>query len=253
MRIAAVPTSRQSPAPQLPKPTAAQAKRIIAAFNTWAYKREQPSDLALLAKTVERAVAANTPIPFTLYWGKGPRDAIARPDEDCLNYLAGMAARIRSVHARGASIELLLTDTHARLNQHGDTAIDAYYRDIAQAAADHGFTSRRLSCVASSLSPLAPQTSEPTADPATDPGVLDHLTASASKWYGGEGSARCGAIQYYAMNMSEKRAVEAAYPHAIFLTFNNSDFRVLFPDRLPIFYMYSLRKGFAVKPWFIDA
>ena len=51
--------------------------------------------------------------------------------------------------------------------------------------------------------------------------------------------------------MIEKRAVERAFPDSIFITFNGSEFRGLFPPNLPIFYMYSLRKGISIKPWFL--
>lgn len=51
----------------------------------------------------------------------------------------------------------------------------------------------------------------------------------------------------------EKQAVETAFPDAIFVTFNGSELRPLFPDRMPIFYMYSVRRGVAVKPWFMPA
>ena len=44
---------------------------------------------------------------------------------------------------------------------------------------------------------------------------------------------------------------ELAFPNAVFITFNGSEFRCLFPDRMPIFYMYSLKRGVAVKPWFL--
>jgi len=243
--VAARSASPHSP----PFPPSPPIKPILAAFNTWAFKRAQPSDPALLQTAVEQAASAGRPIQFILYWGKGPRETLAKPDEESLDYLASMVARIEAAYTAGATVELLLTDTHARLNHHSDSAIDRYYGDIAAAAAARGFTSRRLSAVAADC----PHSSGAEAISAVDPAVLDQLTHSAAKWYRGDGSARYGAIQYYAMNMSEKRAVEAAYPHAIFITFNNSDFRVLFPDGLPIFYMYSLRKGFAVKPWFIDA
>jgi hypothetical protein len=53
------------------------------------------------------------------------------------------------------------------------------------------------------------------------------------------------------MNMIEKRAVELSFPKAIFATFNSSKYRILFPRRLPIFYMYSLQRGVSVKPWFL--
>ena len=60
-----------------------------------------------------------------------------------------------------------------------------------------------------------------------------------------------GALKYHAMNMVEREAVELEFPDSIFVTFNNSEFRDLFPANLPVFYMYSLRKGCSVKPWFI--
>ena len=76
---------------------------------------------------------------------------------------------------------------------------------------------------------------------------------SAGKWYRGGGAPNAGAAAYFAMNMLEKEAVGATYPGAVFITFNNSRLRVLFPDQMPIFYMYALRKGCAVKPWFLGA
>ncbi len=60
-------------------------------------------------------------------------------------------------------------------------------------------------------------------------------------------------MRYLQMNMVEKRAVQFAFPHSIFVTFNGSEFRSLFPERMPIFYMYSLRRGMSVKPWFLPA
>jgi L-tyrosine isonitrile synthase len=73
------------------------------------------------------------------------------------------------------------------------------------------------------------------------------------KWYRGEGTVEQGALKYYRMNMVERRAVELAFPRSIFVTFNGSKMRGLFPKSLPIFYMYSLRRGFSVKPWFLPA
>ena len=73
--------------------------------------------------------------------------------------------------------------------------------------------------------------------------MLQKLGACAAKWFRGEGTVEEGAARYLQMNMVEKRAVQFAFPHSIFITFNGSEFRSLFPDRMPIFYMYSLRRG----------
>ena len=83
--------------------------------------------------------------------------------------------------------------------------------------------------------------------------MLSQLIHSAARWYRGHHDIEAGARQYYALNMIEKDAVAQAFPDAIFITFNGSDIRALFPQTLPIFYMYSLKRGTAVKPWFLDS
>jgi L-tyrosine isonitrile synthase len=223
------------------------ADRILKSFNTWSYKREQPSDVSLMQSCVEIAIAAKKPVPFVLYWGKGPRTHLAAPDLQCLDYIAAMQKRIHESYVQSASFTLLMTDTHAHLNDHPRTQVQAYFEAVEQAAAIRGFRCRSLSDVVHALPPgthpVSPQ--PPPAD------VFDTLTASAGKWYGGLGSAAEGAALYFKANMLEKRAVEQQYPDTIFVTFNNSQHRVLFPDSMPIFYMYSMKKGVAVKPWFL--
>jgi len=224
------------------------ADPIIATFNSWAFKREQPSSLPLLRAVVEHAMDVRQPIPFALYWGKGPRDAHTKPETDCLDFLAAMGRRIAAAYKPGATFHLLLTDTHARLNQHSEASINAYYADIRALAEPRGFCTRRLSDVVASCRSYGPSAE----DLAGAPAMVRQLTESARKWYRGAGTPADGAQKYFAMNMVEKGAVEAAYPNTVFVTFNNSGSRLLFPNGLPIFYMYSVRKGVAVKPWFMD-
>ena len=71
------------------------------------------------------------------------------------------------------------------------------------------------------------------------------------RWYRGEGSPEEGARRYYDMNMVEKQVIELFFPSSIFATFNGREHRDLFPDKLPIFFMYSLKRGTSVKPWFL--
>lgn len=219
--------------------------KVVAAFNTWAFKREQPDAPERLLQVVDCSVRAGEPVPFVLYWGKGPRAEIAAPDVACMDYLAALAARVRSQYPAGAAVTLILTDTHAELNGHDPAAIASYFRDIAEEAARHGFTCCRLSMLVEAAG-VVPDVAGPTGD------MLRSLTACATKWYRGEGSAEEGALTYYRLNMAEKRAVEIAFPRSVFLTFNGSEFRDLFPAQLPVFYMYSLRRGVGVKPWFMS-
>jgi L-tyrosine isonitrile synthase len=226
-----------------------QAERVIAVFNTWAYKREQPSNASLLRTSAEAAILRKRPLPFVLYWGKGPRRHAAGPERDCLKFLRSMLDRIVAIYPPGAALELLLTDTHAKLNNHSQPAIDDYFTAIRAEAGRCGFSTRLLS----SLMASTPLTCSEKYRTLPSEQTLSALIASAAKWYGGTDTPREAALAYYAMNMREKAVVEKFYEKAIFITFNGSNLSALFPDKIPIFYMYSVRKGCAVKPWFMPA
>jgi hypothetical protein len=202
----------------------------------------------MLARTVARAVVQHKPIRFVLYWGKGPRSAVAAPEMQCLDYLASLAARVRGVYAPGAAFELVLTDTHALLNGHAPTSLDAYFSEVRREAGRRGFACHLLSALteAAAIDPAS-------VDEEVPEEAISLLAHSAKRWYRGEGTALEGAARYYRLNMIEKRVMEMAFPDAVFVTFNGSDQRDLFPDGLPIFYMYSTKRGTAVKPWFQDA
>jgi L-tyrosine isonitrile synthase len=228
----------------------ASADKILRAFNTWAFKREQPSDAQLMLRVIGEAVAAHEPVPFVLYWGKGPRHEVAAPDMQCLDFLAALAGRVKSVYAPGASVTLIFTDTHAELNGHRREDIGRYFDAIGAAAAQRGFHTCWLGHLVKAAGPWA--TAAPLEE-VVSAETLELLVASARKWYRGGDSAEAGALQYLRINLIEQRVVQRAFPHSIFVTFNGSDLRSLFPPQLPIFYMYSLRRGFGVKPWFLPA
>ena len=239
--------SRPGPAA---RPNASQIDpgKVVQAFNTWAFKREQPDDADGLLRVVSAAVRAERPVPFVLYWGKGPRHSLAAPDLECLDYLTSFRQRIEDRYAPGAAVTLIFTDTHVGHNGHRPEAISAYFDAIAGEAEARGFRGCRLSTLVRELHEAGIE-----ADPTPpSPDMLESLKVSAAKWYRGEGSIEQGAVDYYKMNMVEKRAVEEAFGDAVFLTFNGGEFRSLFPERMPVFYMYSLRRGFGVKPWFLS-
>ena len=197
---------------------------------------------------VARAVRFGEPVPFVLYWGKGPRADLASADLESLDFLKKLAIRVATAYAPGAAISLILTDTHARLNGHSQASMEQYFGAIDLAARQRGFATCWLSQVVAEHHAVA---AHENGIELPEGAALAALTLSARKWYRGVGSAEEGARKYYRMNMREKRAVERAFPNSIFITFNGSSLRTLFPDYLPIFYMYSLRRGISVKPWFL--
>jgi len=231
-------------------PKAVAPEKIVQAFNTWAFKREQPDSPQAMLDVVAEAVFLRKPVHFVLYWGKGPRCSLGEPDTACLDYLAMMGARVRQVYEPGASFKLICTDTHATLNGHVPQAIDDYFAAVEWAAHERGFESCWLSelVFAAEAAGAIDLNDEPVSEE-----VRRKLDACAAKWFRGEGTAEEGASRYFQMNMVEKRAVQFAFPRSIFVTFNGSEYRCLFPERMPIFYMYSLRRGMAVKPWFLPS
>jgi hypothetical protein len=221
-------------------------ENVLRSFNSRAFRREQPSDPHLMRQVISNAIATDAPIRFVLYWGKGPRCAIDGPDIECLDFLASFAKRVRDSFEPGAAIKLIFTDTHAELNGHPPLGIRRYFEDIKACALKHGFTS----CWLSELTRAAEATVGPfVSEWSQELGA--RLVASAKKWYRGEGTAEDGARKYYLINMLELRAVELAYPDSIFITYNSPDFRGLCPRQLPVFYMYTLRRGYRIKPWFL--
>lgn len=229
------------------KPQATGAAAVLASFNTWSFKREQASDVDQIETRIDAAMQAGRPIPFILYWGKGPRDTAARPDAACIDYLSRLAQRIKGTYPEGCAIRLIFTDTHALINGHSPERIASYFGGVRAYAEAAGFSSSLLSEVVcrSCLASLE--------DEVIDAQHVATLSRSAERWYRGPGTMREGAIRYLRTNMLERRALEVVFPEVIFLTFNGSDQDFLFPERLPRFYMYSLRKGFSIKPWFLDA
>lgn len=234
---------------KLSYPSKILVSNVSKSFNTWRFKRSQPSDTMLLDEFVSRALCRGGPIPFVLYWGKGFRSTSGVNERACLDYLAEMGGRVSEVYGRGAHFDILYTDTHARLNGHAEADIQAYGASI-ESECGGGFKVSRLSEVVASANVSKKEIPPVPSDEAEE--FIGRLKGCAEKWYRGTGQAVDGAAQYFWMNMVERIAVERMFPNSIFITFNGKEMRPIFPDRLPVFYMYSVKKGTSVKPWFMD-
>ena len=114
-------------------------EQVLGAFNVRAFRREPPGEPHLMLQLISRAIAFNEPVPFIMYWGKGPRATMAKPDLDCIGFLGAMIERVREVYPPGATLKLIFTDTHALLNGHDPVDIRAYFDAIELSARTHGF------------------------------------------------------------------------------------------------------------------
>lgn len=234
----------------LQRPVARKPTReaLIQSFNSWAFKREHPDNIERLQSLAQTAIDDDRPLSFVLYWGRGPRESIAPPDRQCLDYLSQLARRVAGLHSPGAALTIIFTDTHAALNGYSEISTRRYYAEIEHEAAQRGFKS----CFLGDLVNWAEAHIDAgRAEEAPSAEFLSQLIASAAKWFRGEGECEDGALRYYKTNMIEKQAVEAAFKESVFITFSGSEHRSLLPDGMPIFFMYSIRRGVGVKPWFM--
>ena len=197
---------------------------------------------------IAQAHARQAPISFVQYWGKGLRSTLAAPEFTCLDYLDSMMSRIVDIYEPGIDFTLVFTDTHAALNGHSQASINSYFHDLVLATRRHRFKTCLLSSLVNTAGLRPDEMPEQRVPPAD---LLAELRVSAAKWFKGEGSPDDGAIRYFQANMLERKVMERAFPRSIFITFNGSQFRSLFPDGLPIFYMFSLHHGVSDKPWFL--
>src|SRR5258708_39909523 len=71
--------SGKNGSPQILSHTGVAATKVLRSFDTWAFKREQPADPHLMLQFISEAIALDAPVPFVLYWGKGPRCNLGTP------------------------------------------------------------------------------------------------------------------------------------------------------------------------------
>jgi len=224
------------------------SQKIVEQFNTWSFKREQPNDNAAMQKVVDEAVADNKPIPFVLYWGKGEKNKIDKPEIDALNMLKSISDRIGTVYKSGAEFTLILTDTHAQLNGFSDGETKQYYQSVKDLADKQGMKCIFMSKIADfDLDSLVSQSKEVQVNNE----VLAILEESSEKHYKRSSDHLLGAKLYYLQNQIERAEVAKQFPNHIFITYSGSVLNDIFP-KLPIFYMYSTEKGTSVKPWFVE-
>lgn len=222
-------------------------ENIIDSFDTWKFKREQPFNYEKLKEIVSVAVLKSEPIKFITYWGKGGKDDSGEPEKQTLKFLNEFFNRIRNIYPSGIELTILFTDTHAELNGHSKESTRKYFASMDQLAKAYSFKTTNLSefigydreRLLSTIDSVSIENK-----------LLNILVGSAEKHYCVSKDYELGAKLYYLQNQLEKERIDEKYKDYVFLTFNGSKINGLFPKNLPIFYMYSMKKGQSIKPWF---
>lgn len=226
---------------------AKEAENILQTFNTWQYKREQPSSLEMVAEVIKNNIAQKNPIKFVMYWGKGKKETSNDKEEKALTYLYKMLSKVESIYPVGFNLVIVFTDTHARLNGYTEKEIKRYYDSVKKLSSKYNFNFLYLSELVEYKEEVLLEKVE---DIKIHPKLMDSLINSSKKHFKKEKDFVLGAKLYYLQNQIEKKVIDETFSDSIFLTYNSNELDGILPEQIPIFYMYSLKKGTSIKPWF---
>ncbi len=224
------------------------AQKILESFDTWKFKREQPKTEGKMREAILHAVRSKNPIQFVMYWGKDERSVAGEKERRAISYLKQMLDTIHKKYPPGAILTFILNDTHAELNGYTKSQIDHYFDSIVKQAKQGDFETTRLSTLAAFNEQILMKKK----DDVKIPDALLKLLVVTSKKHCKRYDPDTGAKLYYLQNQIEKKEIEQNYPNSIFLTYNGSELDKILPLKLPIFYMYSIKEGRSIKPWFDD-
>ncbi|HLD21645.1 MAG TPA: asparagine synthase C-terminal domain-containing protein, partial [Patescibacteria group bacterium] len=230
------------------KADARLAKTILDTFNTRKYKREQPNTEEKINELILKQIIENKPISFVMYWGKGDRNSISDIENIALQYVNDMLKPIQQIYNPGIQLILVFTDTHAELNGYSTVAIQEYFNSVRTLVAKYNFIEIILM---SELVPYEEETLLQVAHKIADTDIPDVFYSSSEKHFQKNNDIQLGAKLYYLQNQLEKNSIEQHFADCIFMTYNSSTWDSIHPARLPIFYMYSLKRGTSIKPWFV--
>lgn len=220
-------------------------KEIIRGFNTWKFKREQPNTEEKLFNNILNQITNKKPIRFIMYWGKGEKNIANESDILALEYLKELFKPIKE----GIKIIFIFTDTHAELNGYSKNEIKKYYDSVDTLIKKYDIDSLYLSkLVEYNEKDLLDKVD----DLEIDSDLLEILENSSRKHNKRLSDHNLSAKLYYLQNQIEKKTLEENFSNSIFLTYNGSSMDSIFPTKLPIFYMYSIKRGTSTKPWFSE-
>lgn len=225
------------------------AQKILDSFNTWKFKKEQPNTEEKLTESILQSIRKKQPIKFVMYWGKGDREAISDIDLMAIERLLDFKSMIEKEYSQGVELTFIFTDNHAKLNGYSSEGTNAYFNSVRNEAEKHGIKNILLSEL---VEYNEGKISKDADNVVINDELLNNLAKSSERHYkNAENNHLVGAKIYYLQNQLERKAVEQKFNDNIFLTYNGNEIDGILPTKLPIFYMYSYKKGFSEKPWFM--
>ena len=224
------------------------AEKILKVFNVRKFKREKSHTEESLIKSISECVKEKEPIKFVMYWGKGDRNAVATPDLKAIKSLLDFCETTKKEYEHGFELTLIFSDTHAAINGYDPGGVKAYFDSVKSEVAKYGVKAIHLSDLVKYDEVKLLSQSDSLE---IETNLFRLLKESSQKHCRNfKSDYEIGAKVYYLQNQLEKQEVEKRFKDYIFLTYNGSELNEILPMKLPIFYMYPIKRGSSDKPWF---
>ncbi len=181
-------------------------------------------------------IARQQPLPFVLYWAKGPYDADCYdiPKLQGIRFIHQHLSRLAEHYAHGIRLDVVVADTHETLNNNHVSDADMvkiahlFIRAMGETGA---FNAEHLTISRLSNYTPMPDMQQLDAQAASSelrhqPELLAAMAARAKHYYRGctrDFDGEMAACHYYELCKSEKDAVGAAFSNHIFLTYNTEN------------------------------
>lgn len=215
---------------------------------------ESESEFSKIEDAVENTIRSRMPLSFVMYWGISAKQESCSADEQAIAFIEKLSKELQSKYQVGAKFELIFCDTHANFN--GYSLKNSYISQVI-----YHFEKTSIDANFHKMSDIAGNTSQdpPPLDSINeiyiniDPSTKKELKNMASKHHLWEADPDEVVKKYIALNRFESLYVERLFKDSIFITYNDANkLRFLFPLGLPVYSMYSLKKGKTIKPWFVN-
>gem|GEM_PF-7115768 len=190
---------------------------------------------------------------FISYWGIGDRSAPSSKEVAALSFLEAAIRQLSRALDLEWSLEILLTDTHARINGKGEEVIQEYSINTLRLLKEHGIRGHLLSELLEAEG-LDPSLTMGTTEEIHKGWLLlrsqrkRELVRLASVHSRGSRPEQAAEL-YYRSNLIEASVLAKLRPKSIFLTYMVPSMAYLLPP-LPLLHLYVGPDRLVKRPWF---
>jgi hypothetical protein len=209
-----------------------------------------------VSATVALAMARKRVVDVTMLWGVGTRNCVGIWEESALKHLGRLDSAVKKSWALGLGFTIIFADIHAGLNNIPHDIVKQYLESLRCLLTATPFDVKLV--LLSSLWGEAGFQIEDVlscarlTEKSTKSYNFPRLVESARKRFHG-GDPEKGARDYLAAREVDNKVITSFYPQAIHATYNDPEsMKWLQPSGVPVIYLWSIKKGRSMPPWFFN-